>query len=208
MTDVTWYFDFISPYSYLGLHSLQELPAGTRLRLQPALLAGLLQHFGQKGPAEIATKRLWTYRSCIWLAKQRGVPFRMPAAHPFNPLNYLRLSIAAGNTLAAVSAIFSALWTTGADAADPKILSGLAESLGVDPSRLADEEVKRELRESTQRAADAGVFGVPSFCIDGQVFWGADSQPFVKGYLADPNLLSEAEFQRAASLPIGVARKL
>jgi 2-hydroxychromene-2-carboxylate isomerase len=208
MTDVTWYFDFISPYSYLGLHSLQELPAGTRLRLEPVLLAGMLQYFDQKGPAEIPTKRLWTYRSCIWHAKQRGLPFRMPAAHPFNSLSYLRLSIAAGNTLPAVSAIFSALWTTGADASDPKIVSGLAESLGVAPARLADEEVKGELRDNTQRATNAGVFGVPSFCIDGQVFWGSDSQPFAEAYLADPSLLSAAEFQKAASLPIGAARKL
>jgi 2-hydroxychromene-2-carboxylate isomerase len=203
---VTWYFDFISPYSYLGLHALERLPAGTDLRQQPVLFAGLLKHWGQKGPAEIPPKRVWTYRSCIWLAKHNNVPFRMPAAHPFNSLPYLRLSIAAGNSAAAVQAIFEALWTTGVDPADPSVIAALAQSLGVHRERLADSSVKNSLREATARAAQRGVFGVPSFCIDEQVFWGSDAVDFAAAYLTDPSILATDEIRNADALPIGASR--
>jgi 2-hydroxychromene-2-carboxylate isomerase len=137
MPSVVWYFDFISPYAYLGLHTLRRLPEGTHLEYRPILFAGLLKHFGQKGPAEIAPKRKWTYRSCIWLAHQNQIPFRMPAAHPFNSLAYLRLAVAAGSTLTAIETIFNALWTTGSNPGDPAMVERLAGRLGVPLERSA-----------------------------------------------------------------------
>src|SRR5579864_678900 len=125
MPSVVWYFDFISPYSYFGLHKLRCLPESTRLEYRPILFAGLLKHFGQKGPAEILPKRRWTYRSCIWLAREARIPFKMPAAHPFNSLGFLRLCIAAGNTPTAIRTIFDALWTTGANPADSELIERL-----------------------------------------------------------------------------------
>jgi 2-hydroxychromene-2-carboxylate isomerase len=207
MARVTWYFDFVSPYAYLALHTLNRLPAGVDLKYQPVLLAGLLDHWGQKGPAEIAPKRVWTYRECIWRAMRDDVPFRMPAAHPFNPLPYLRLSIAAGNSVAAVTAIFETLWTTGASPADESLISSLTESLGVDPKSLADAGIKRSLRESTEQAAERGVFGVPSFVIDGQVFWGGGSLDFAAAYLMNPAILAAKEMIRADTLPVGASRR-
>jgi 2-hydroxychromene-2-carboxylate isomerase len=207
MPTVTRYFDFVSPYAYFALRTLESLPAGTDLRYQPVLLAGLLNHWGQKGPAEIAPKRVWTYRSCIWWAKQNDVPFRMPAAHPFNSLPYLRLSIAAGNSATAIQAIITALWTTGADPADSNLVATLAESLGVRLEPVADASVKSSLREATDRAVQRGVFGVPSFYIDGQVFWGSDAADFAAAYLVDPGVLATAEMKRAYTLPIGASRK-
>jgi 2-hydroxychromene-2-carboxylate isomerase len=206
MSTVTWYFDFISPYSYLALHTLQRLPANIHLSYQPVLLAGLLNHWGQKGPAEIPPKRVWTYRSCIWLAQQRGVPFHMPAAHPFNSLPYLRLSIAAGNSPAAIHTIFNALWTTRVDAGDPSVLARLAESMGLSLERLAETKVKDALREATTLAAQRGIFGVPSLAIDEQVFWGSDAIDFATAYLIDPDILATEEIKRADALPIGASR--
>jgi 2-hydroxychromene-2-carboxylate isomerase len=203
---VTWYFDFISPYAYLGSHTLERLPRGTDVLYEPVLFAGLLNHWGQKGPAEIPPKRVWTYRSCIWWAKQNNVPFRMPAAHPFNSLPYLRLSIAAGNSAAVVQAIFNALWTTGANPADPSVVAALAESLGIHRERLDDSSVKTALRLATERAAQRGVFGVPSFCIDEHVFWGSDAVDFAAAYLVDPGVLATEEFRHADTLPVGASR--
>src|SRR5262245_37155293 len=97
---IDWYFDFVSPFSYICLHRLGEI--GMPVALKPILFVGLLQHWGQKGPAEIPVKRKWTYRWCVWWARELGIPFRFPAAHPFNPLPYLRLAIAAGSTEPAV----------------------------------------------------------------------------------------------------------
>jgi 2-hydroxychromene-2-carboxylate isomerase len=201
------YFDFVSPYSYIAFKRLHELPADVEIVLVPVLFAGLLQHHGQKGPAEIPAKRRWTYRWCTWWAKELGIPFRFPASHPFNPLHHLRLAMAAGATREHVGGIFDALWTTGADAADPAAFAALAQGLGVDASRLALPEVKDGLRRNTQDAAQRGIFGVPSFEIDGELFWGADALGFVNAYLADPATLKNDEMRRADALPVGAARK-
>jgi 2-hydroxychromene-2-carboxylate isomerase len=205
MPSVVWHFDFISPYAYLGLHALRRLPEGSQIQYRPVLFAGLLNHFGQKGPAEIAPKRKWTYRSCIWLARRNQIPFRMPAAHPFNPLVFLRLAIAAGSTPAAIEIIFRTLWTTGLDPSHPLMIERLAGQLGVPMERLSDARVKDELRDNTERAAQNGVFGVQSLSIGDEIFWGSDAVDFAAAYLKNPGILDE-EMQHADTLPIGASR--
>ena len=169
------------------------------------LFAGLLNHWGQKGPAEIPAKRRWTYRWCTWRAKELGVPFRFPASHPFNPLAHLRLALAAGCTTQVVTRIFEALWTTGSEATHG--FDELCRQLGVDPASLAAPAIKDALKQNTERAAARGVFGVPSFVIEDEVFWGSDSIGFVKAFLADPTVLNNTEMRRVDALPIGAARK-
>lgn len=207
MRTIDWYFDFVSPYSYLALYRLRELPQDASVRYCPVLFAGLLAHFGQKGPAEIAAKRKWTYRWCTWWARKLGVPFRFPAAHPFNPLQHLRLAIAADCAPAAVLQVFDDVWTSGEDAGDPRRVERLCRLLGVDPARLAEPDVKDALRRNTDEAAARGVFGVPSFVVDDEVFWGADAIDFLKACLVDPGLLQSDEMRRVSSLPVGASRK-
>jgi 2-hydroxychromene-2-carboxylate isomerase len=206
MRTVDWYFDFVSPYSYLCLYRLEEL-TDVSIAYRPVLFAGLLNHFGQKGPAEVPAKRRWTYRWCTWWARQLGVPFRFPAAHPFNPLQHLRLAIACDSRPDAVKRIFSDLWMSGENANDPRRMDALCDSLGVDPERLASEAVKASLKKNTDEAAALGVFGVPTFVVDDEIFWGADSVDFVKAYLKDPATLRNKEMQRVDALPVGAARK-
>jgi len=201
------YFDFVSPYSYIAFKRLHELPPDVEIVLVPVLFAGFLQHHGQKGPAEIPAKRRWTYRWCTWWAKELGIPFRFPASHPFNPLHHLRLALAAGPTRGNVGPIFDALWIEGAEASDPARFAALARALGVDQARLALPEVKDGLRRNTEDAAQRGVFGVPTFEVDGELFWGADAIGFVNAYLADPAALNNDEMRRTDALPVGAARK-
>jgi 2-hydroxychromene-2-carboxylate isomerase len=202
---VDWYFDYVSPFSYIALHRLPEL--GVPVNFKPVLFAGLLNHFGQKGPAEIPAKRKWTYRWCTWWARSLGVPFRFPAAHPFNPLPYLRLSLLTGNKPETVRRIFEAIWTTGEDAGDAERFTGLCKSIGVDAAALSSPEIKDALRKSTDDAALRGVFGVPTFVAGGEVFWGADAVDFVKAFLKDDGVLRNAEMQRVDTLPVAAARK-
>ena len=199
---IDWYFDFVSPYSYIGLHRLNEFSVS--ITYKPVLFAGLLNHWGQKGPAEIPAKRKWTYRSCHWWAGKLGIPFRFPALHPFNPLQHLRLALAAGCSPQAVRRIFDFIWTTGEDASDPTRFSSLCLELGVDPSQRP--EVKDLLRKNTEEAAARGVFGVPTLIIEGELFWGADSIEFAKDFLADPRVLDNDEMRRLDALPTGAAR--
>ena len=98
MKQITLHLDFISPYAYLAFERLPMALEGLSYGVdyKPLLFAGLLKHHGQLGPAEIPSKRDWTYRQVLWLAHSHGIEMQMPASHPFNPLPLLRLALACG----------------------------------------------------------------------------------------------------------------
>lgn len=207
MKSATWYFDFVSPFAYISLHRLKELPADVAIEYRPVLFAGLLNHWGQKGPAELPTKRRYTYRWSHWWANNLGIPLRFPAAHPFNPLHHLRLAIACGLKPEAVRKIFDSIWTTGEDASDQGRFAALCDELGVTADALAAPEVKDALKNNTAAAAQAGVFGVPTIEVDGELFWGADSMEFLRAFLANPAAVHNPEMRRLDALPVSAARK-
>ena len=204
MKSIDFYFDFVSPFSYIALHRLAEITHP--ITLKPVLFAGLLKHWGHIGPAEIPAKRLWTYRWCTWWARELGIPLRFPAEHPFNPLQHLRLALACGSRPEAVKRIFGAVWMSGGNATDPQRIAALCRELDISEEALSGDEIKGQLRKNTEEAAARGVFGVPSFVIDGEVFWGADAIGFLKAFLADPAVVRNAEMRRLESLPVGAAR--
>jgi 2-hydroxychromene-2-carboxylate isomerase len=188
MTPITFWFDPVSPYAYLAFERLPQALVGCSyvVEYRPVLFAGLLKHWGQLGPAEIAPKRDWTYRHVQWLARQQGCEFALPAAHPFNPLPLLRLLVAAGrdgrpNRLQSETVLRHA-WTGGAAADDPLRLADLARRLA--PSRdPQDDAVKQQLRANTDAAIARGVFGVPTVEVGDRRFWGADALDMVAACL-------------------------
>jgi 2-hydroxychromene-2-carboxylate isomerase len=206
---VSFVFDVISPFAYLAFARLGELPANVQLELVPVLFAGLLQHFGQLGPAEIASKRRFTYRFALWRARKLGLPMRMPPSHPFNPLAALRLIIAAGSDRRAVGTLLDAVFRDGRDVSDPAVIADLAGTLGLaDPqAALADAAVKQRLRENTDWASARGIFGVPTLLIGEEIFWGHDAFDMALDYLERPQAFQDAAMQAIEALPIGTARK-
>jgi len=206
---LTWYFDVISPYAYLQTADLERLPPDTEMVAKPVLFAGLLNHWGQKGPAEIPAKRLHTYRQCAWMAAERGLPFRMPPAHPFNPLNALRLLCALGPTVEQARIATRFVFGEGQDPSSLDGLAALGQALGVDnPAALvADEAAKTRLRANTDEAIAKTVWGVPTFEAAGELFWGADSFPMLLDFLGNPTLFDSEEMRRHGDLPMGAVRK-
>ncbi len=202
-----WYFDFISPFSYLQLARMAELP-GLHLRPRPVLFAGLLAHWGQLGQAEIPAKRSFSYRHVTWMARQWGIPFRFPPAHPFRPLPALRLCVALGAPWTAVRAIFHFVWAEGRDPNEE--WTAMCERLGLAPEaaqeRIAESGVKAALRSNTDAAIAARVFGVPTVVLDGQIFWGVDALEMLVDYLRDPQAFEDAEMRRVGALPSAVQR--
>jgi 2-hydroxychromene-2-carboxylate isomerase len=205
---VSWVYDLISPYSYLSLYQLSGLPVGVQVEPVPVLFAGLLNHYGQMGPAEIDPKRRFTYRFVVWRARRMGVPLKMPPAHPFNPLNALRLVIAAGNDLRAIRTAFEFIWVQGRDVSDQAAVADLARELDIaDPrAALSDANIKQTLRSNTEWAATRGVFGVPTFVVDDEIFWGHDAFEMALDYMRDPVAFNDAEMSRIDHLPVGVTR--
>ena len=96
MKHIDFYFDVISPFVYLAFERLPQALEGLSVSVNyhPVLLAAVLSHWGQKGPAEIEPKRAWTFRQVHWLAHQHGMAMQTPAQHPFNSLALLRLTLA------------------------------------------------------------------------------------------------------------------
>jgi 2-hydroxychromene-2-carboxylate isomerase len=206
---ITWYFDFISPFAYLQSEQLDRLPRETELEYCPILFAGLLNHWGQKGPAEIAPKRRFTYKQAWWMARRESIRLRVPPAHPFNSLGALRLAVALGSDRATVQTIFRFIWAEGHRTDDPASWNALLKRLGAegDSDRTSSPEVKARLRSNTDNAIARGVFGVPTIASDDELFWGFDTTDMAAAYLADPLLFEDPEMRRLSELPIGVARR-
>ena len=171
------------------------------------LFAGLLKHWGTKGPAELPAKRTHTYRQCVWSARTLGIAFQMPPRHPFNPLKVLRLLTGLGAPRAAVESAFDFIWGEGRD---PDLdWPALCERWGgaADTPLIDDPTVKAALTAQTAEACAVGVWGVPTFRVREALFWGADTLPFMADFLADPALFEHPDMRRADGAEIGVERR-
>lgn len=206
MRHIDWYFDFISPFSYLQSELLHTLPADMEVRYKPILFAGLLGHWSNVGPAEIIPKRTWTYENCAWLAHKYGIPLAMPAQHPFNPLPLLRLCAALGATPAVVQRLFRYVWREGRLPGEAAHWQALLQELGVRPDMLDAPEVKQQLRNNGEQAIAANVFGVPTAVVDGRCFWGVEATDMLIAWLRGDPFFQSEEFRRAGQVPQGLQR--
>lgn len=212
---ITCYLDFISPYAYLAFELLPEALEGLSYAVsyRPVLFGAMLKHHGQLGPAEIDTKRDWTYRQVLWLAHSRGVPLQMPASHPFNPLALLRLALACSPDFEpsapsryVCETIFRHVWRGGEEATDAARLQALTEALA--PRReVSGDEVKALLKRNTEEAIAQGAFGVPAFVVDGRLFWGLDSLPMLRAYLLGDAWFDGPDWQAGANVRVGIRRQ-
>lgn len=222
MTDVTVYFDFVSPYAFLALTQLGGFAAehGVRFRVRPVVYAALLGHHGLVGPAETEAKRRYTFFDASRSAALLGVTLVGPPAHPFRSLEALRAACLfdeSGRAPALVAAIGSAAWSAGRDITDVGVLADVVATAGFDATdlavRIAAPEIKERLKAHTAAAIAQGVFGVPTFVLDDEIFWGHDRMAHLASRIAGrlPNVTAAAEAilarPRGADRP-GVAERL
>lgn len=203
---VDWYFDFISPFAYLQWHLLQRETSTFTLQPIPTLFAGLLAHWNNKGPVEIAPKRQWTYEHCLWIAHRHDIPMRLPAQHPFNPLPLLRLCIAKQNDHVVVDRLFHFVWQEGHLPSDASAWQALLQELEITSAEIETTEVKNTLRRHGELAIASGVFGVPTAVVNERCFWGVDATDMLVAYLNQDVFFTSDEFKSAENLPVGVQR--
>jgi 2-hydroxychromene-2-carboxylate isomerase len=211
MKHITFYFDVISPYAYLAFERLPEALQGISYEVtyKPVLFAGLLKHHGQLGPAEIPSKREWTYRQVQWLAHELGIELQLPAAHPFNPLGLMRLAVATNFSglpnRYVVEKLFRYVWLGGLDAADEQRLEALKTELKLvaEPNSA---EVKSLLKAHTDSAIRQGVFGVPILEVDGKLFFGLDALPMLTAYLKQDQWFGDSVWDDVLKIPVGTSR--
>lgn len=182
MQTVRMYVDPISPFVWLATKQVARIEAaGVQVEMVPVLFAAMLNKHGLVGPAEVPAKRVLTFRDVMRQADAQGLAFKGPPGHPFNPLPMLRMATAIDGRverIAFVTAVMAACWELGQDAQDVAVLARVARDCGLDGEALAaaasSPEVKAELARATERAIADGVFGVPSFVYQDELFWGAD----------------------------------
>lgn len=211
MKHITFYLDFVSPYAWLAFERMPQVLEGLSygVSYQPVLLGALLQQHGNPGPAGIPPKRDWTYRHVSWLGHALGTGLQMPARHPFKPLPLLRQALACSedgqiNRFVA-GAVLRHVWLGGHDALDLERLAALAQLLEpqIKPGDDDGARAKALLRQNTAQAAAAGVFGVPSYVVDGRVFWGLDGLPMLRAYL-EGDAWFDTHWDSAASVVQGL----
>ncbi len=180
-----FFFDFSSPFAYLASTQVETLArrTGATLRLRPILLGAIFRAVGQVDvpiAAMSEAKRQYTLLDLGRWAAHWGVPLTWPPAFPLRTVLPLRLFLLEP-TVERMSRLFHAAWAEGRDIGDPAVLRDLRFT---EAELQATNEQKQALVDSTQAAIDAGVFGAPSFLVDGQdLCWGQDRLARVEGLL-------------------------
>lgn len=191
---VDFYFDLISPPSYLAYTQLPKIAAqtGARINWRPVLVGAIHKATGNRAPIEVPAKGKYLLGDLARYAAHYQVPFRLNPHFPFSTLLHQR--IATGLLLRQpeafigyVEAMFEAIWVEGLNLSDPAVIAQVVTRAGVDPAQALamaeDAEVKEALRQATEEAVARGAFGVPTFFIGEDMFWGQDRLDFVRAAL-------------------------
>lgn len=193
-------FDYVSPYAYLAWTQLPRLSErfGVTVEPVPVLFAGLLNAHDNTGPAEIPAKHRWMIDNVLQTARMLGVPIRPPSFHPFNPLAALRVTASCenrGEQVSIINACFEAVWRDAVHIEEPRVLKSILAGAGVDAAaameRATTKTAKDLLRQNTDSAIAAGVFGVPTFLLDEQLYWGVNDLALIEARLNGEQLLDK-----------------
>ena len=215
-TTVDLYLDFVSPYVYLALVQAEKFAAdhGVELRPIPIVYGVVLDRTGLVGPVETAAKRQYTFRDVWRAADLLGVPIAAPPEHPFRSLAALRLLTAYREDAAALPlarGLATAAWAEKRDLTDTSVLQEVADTAGAVRRPAAEvihhPDVKLELRRATDAALEAGVFGVPTFALEGELFWGHDRLAHLAARLQGQLSDSAGELNSVLRQPRGAGRK-
>lgn len=207
---VTFYFDPVSPYAWLASHALGRIEAaGARIAFQPVLFAALLNAHGNLGPAEVPAKRDYIFRDVLREAAHAGRPFKAPPGHPFNPLLALRMCLAMPRQEQRrrfAEALLIGCWENGEDLTDAAVLQRLAGACRLNgPALLSAAQqpaIKVALAADTGQAIADGVFGVPTFRVDDELFWGSDRIDALIRYLQGQRIDEQALADVLARAPL------
>ena len=191
MATLEFFYDFVSPYSYLASTRVEAEVAkvGGTVRFRPFLLGGVFNATGNKAPIENPAKALYLATDCARWARRLGVPFAWPARFPVLTVLPLRAAFAAekvGKLVPYTHAMFRAYWVEGRDLSDAAVVAEVATRAGLDGAALVAEapDYKDALKAQTQEAVDRGSFGAPTFFVGQEMFIGNDRLDFAIEALA------------------------
>ena len=185
---IDFVFDFGSPNAYLALPPLREIAArhGATIALIPCLLGGIFKATNNRAPmiafGEVPSKLAYERLEMERFIKRHGLTrFRMNPHFPVNTLLAMRGHVAAqdqGVEQLYVDAVLRAMWEDGEKMDDPEVFVRVLNAAGLDGrailAKTQDDAVKQRLAANTEAAVDRGAFGIPTFFVDGEMFFGKD----------------------------------
>jgi 2-hydroxychromene-2-carboxylate isomerase len=188
---IQFYFDFLSPFSYFAWKNHSNLLAREDIAISyhPVLMGKLFSNFEFPGPGEIKVKRDYELKKCFRYANKNNIPFSPPASFPFNPLAINRAATvhaAKGEQIKVIDTIFDAVWGRSLILDDPELIATTLTDKNLDQDiieRAFEREAKIELKTNIKEAINSDIFGVPSFKIDDEYFWGNDSFEDLLNYI-------------------------
>ena len=188
-----FYFDFVSPYSFLAHNQIRKIENKERIKIKykPILIGGLHNLHGIKAPAFIPAKAKHMIRDCKLVAAKNGVKFKFNSYFPIRSLNLMRgVFVAEEDNIKSyyIDSIFNTIWQDGLNMNDQLIVEKVLKNLNVNPKtfilRSASSLIKDSLRKKTNDAFEKGIFGAPTFVVNNKIFWGQDRIEFA---LAESN---------------------
>jgi len=182
-----FYFDFVSPYSYLAYQKIKKIEKkiSIKIKYRPILLGGLHNLHGIKAPAFIPAKAKFMIRDCKLIAEKNKIQFKFNSYFPIKTLNLMRgVLIAKEDDFESyyVDKIFDTIWKDGLNMNDQPIVDKVLKNLDINPNtfllRSSNQNLKNLLKEKTDEAFKKGVFGAPTFTVNNKLFWGQDRLEF------------------------------
>jgi len=183
-----FYFDFISPYSFLAHKEIIKIERknSIKIKYKPILLGGLHNLHGIKAPAFIPAKAKHMIRDCKLIAEKNKIKFKFNSYFPIKSLNLMRgVFVAEEDNYKShyIDSIFNAIWQDGLNMNDENVIQKVLKNLNINPKtfhlRSASSSIKDSLRKKTSEAYEKGIFGAPSFVSNNKIFWGQDRLEFV-----------------------------
>jgi len=183
---IDFYFDFISPYSYLAHKKIKTLKEKKNIifNYKPILVGGLHNLQGIIAPAFIKPKLKHMISDCDLIAKKNKYNFIWNSKFPINSLNIMRGYIFINDETKDLytNLIFDAYWKDDLDTSNKKILETLIKKCKINSNEffdgIKDPKIKDKLKDVTQEAHDNEIFGAPSFIVNNKIFWGQDRLEF------------------------------
>ena len=183
---IDFYFDFISPYSYLAHKKIKVIQKKNKIvfNYKPILIGGLHNLQGITAPAFIKPKLKHMVNDCALIAKKNNFDFVWNSKFPINSLNIMRGYLFINTNLKNLylDIIFDAYWKDNLDTSINKILEPLLKKSNIDLNLflvgIKNYKIKDELKNATQEAHDKEIFGAPTFAINNKIFWGQDRLEF------------------------------
>ena len=182
-----FYFDFISPYSFLAHKQIRKLEKknSIKIKYKPILLGGLHNLHNIKAPAFIPAKAKFMIRDCKLVAERKKIKFKFNSYFPIKSVNIMRgVFVAEEDDFLSfyVEKIFDAIWKDGLNMNDQNIIDRILKNMGINPKtfflRSTSQNIKILLKKKTDEAYEKGIFGAPTFYVNNKIFWGQDRLEF------------------------------